>query len=137
MKRKMSVTTRITLQSLVCGLLWMLAGVGSVIHTVPALIMSVVFLVAALIIFALIGLSVNESGDEMSQLNLYKAKSRTFNIVLYGLIAFSTIVAIQEIRGIEIVLNWRGWIMIFIGIMQFISGFLFRMYEKGIDVLEE
>ena len=71
-------------------------------------------------------------GDEMSELNYLKAKATICDRILMTLLIFAFAGNVNKLINHEdIILNWQSWLMMFIGVMQFMSGILFAKYEKG------
>lgn len=72
-----------------------------------------------------------EEGDERSEYNLLRAHDSAFRISLLGLAVCLIIDAISSLFGIELIVHFKGWILMFLGIMNIISGVSFYHYEKG------
>ena len=69
-------------------------------------------------------------GDEMSEIHTLKAKSRTYDCILIALLLFSLIGSVLNLAKYPFfITNWQAWLMMLIGVMQFISGFFFAKYE--------
>ena len=133
-KATISLGTKNILQSIIIGVFWLIAGILNILGTKIALIISATALLVAAIVNFSLSFFNEESGDEMSEFNTYKAKACAFDITLSGVMLFCIYSAIKMISGTESTINWNGWLLIYIGIIQVVKGILFKIYEKGIDL---
>ena len=134
MKKEFPLTTKNMIGSIICGSCWFVAGLMSIWHTLVPMIITGLALIwagAAMIIVMVVGF---EKGDEMSEKHFLKAKARTYDSMLLALLIFSLWSSVNNLIGREqFIVNWHAWLLMFIGIMQVISGVYFAHYEKAGD----
>ncbi len=130
---KISLKQKNIIQSIVSGFLWIVAGIFSILATKnKSLNLGTAICCFAIIALWLIVTVVNaEEGDERSEYNLLRAHDSAFRISLLGLAVCLIIDAISSLFGIELIVHFKGWILMFLGIMNIISGISFYHYEKG------
>ena len=134
MKKGLPLTTKNLIGSIICGACWFVAGLMSNWHTLVSMIVTGLALIGAGVAMITVMIVGFEKGDEMSEMHFLKAKAKTYDCILLVLLIFSLVSSINNLVGREqFVVNWHAWLMMFIGIMQVISGFYFAHYEKAGD----
>lgn len=134
MKKKHSLTTKNMIGSIICGVCWFVAGLMSNWHTLASMIVTGLALIGASVAMFTVIVVGFEKGDEMSEMHFLKAKAKTFDRILLTLLIFSLVSSVNNLMGREqLHVNWHAWLLMFIGIMQVISGVYFAHFEKAGD----
>lgn len=131
MKRKMSLKVKNYIESIAAGICWFVSGFCEKYDTTPARIIIIIASVGIIITIISSLIIHSEEGDEMSELHYLKAKARVHDSLLTTLLIMSVIdLVFKQISSTPFVVNWLGWIKMFIGVMQIASGFYFARFEK-------
>ena len=131
-KSTMSIATKNILQSVVVGLLWMLSGLCIQADKLIFSVVSLISLLLAVTLQVSLGFARAVPGDERSEFNHMKAKASAYTAILLGLLLWNVVACLQTLLKIELFKFSRGWILIFIGVVQVIEGIYFHLYEKRI-----
>lgn len=132
MKLSLSTGVKHMLMSIATGLLWVLAGLCVQKNTVISSKLGLIFLILALAIQFIFTIATVKPGiyDERLELNILKAKSRSYNSILAGIGFYCIVINVQTIIGNELMKFERSWAIAFIGTIQIIEGFHFFLNEK-------
>ena len=132
--RYISLRTKNIIGAFICGFFWVASGILTQLGSTTAILISGVTLIGAGASMLAVMLMGAVEGDEMAEIHFLKTKARTYDSIVMTFLIFSLIGAgYKMVRHEELITNWHAWVMIFIGIMQLVSGITFERYEKGGD----
>lgn len=134
MNKKISLKTKNLIGSIFAGIFFALSGIFDMFDNIPFQIVSGLFMMLAGASLIFILFIKAEEGDEMSEAHSLKAKAQTYNTILCGIIIIALISVISRmIFHKDFIVDWHAWLLVFIGIMQFMYGYYFAKYERDGD----
>lgn len=132
---KISLSTKNLLTNILEGICWIGLGVSKVKDTKPFIIFQIVFSVI-LISLMIINFFINcEDGDEMSELNMLKAKADSFESLYMIVFGTGVINLCLHFFGKSIgnTNNFMLWIYAVMGVVDLSTGIRFWKYERHGD----